>query len=61
MTTLEYKEGRKRRYKRWLKKHPERVIRQLKKWVEREKDPQKLKIAKAILEEHLAKPAPKRL
>lgn len=46
------KEKNKRHHKRWLKKHPEVVIKSLEKWVSREKDPIRLELAKKRLEEH---------
>lgn len=52
MKTQAYKEKEKRHHKRWLKKHPEFVLKRLKIWVEREKNPQELERAKAILKRH---------
>lgn len=49
------REGEKRRYKRWLAKHPEITIKRLERWVSVEKDPVKLARAKELLEEHLTK------
>lgn len=45
-------EAQREKKKRWLRKHPEIVIRQLEKWISKEKDPEQLKRAKGILERH---------
>lgn len=45
--------AQKERYKRWLRKHPEKTIRQLRRWISKEKDPVKLVEAKKILKDHL--------
>jgi hypothetical protein len=41
--------AQKERHKRWLKKHPEKVIARLEKWVSKEKNPKELARAKRIL------------
>ncbi len=39
----------KEKHKRWRRKHPEFVIFHLHKWIDKEKDPAKLKLAKELL------------
>ncbi len=48
-------QAQRERYKRWLRKHPEVVIKRLERWVKNEKDPIKLAKAKELLKEHLTK------
>lgn len=43
----------KKRHMRWLKKHPDYVIKRLKNWISKEKDPIELAKAKDILKRHL--------
>jgi len=43
----------KRCHKRWLKKHPEYQIFQLRRWIGKEKDPEKLALAKMHLKRFL--------
>jgi len=43
----------KKRHKRYLKRHPEKVIKSLDRWISKEKDPVKLEKAKKILENFL--------
>jgi len=50
-------EAQKERRRRYLKKHPEFYIKQLKNWVAKEKDPAKLILAKEVLARHLPRPA----
>lgn len=45
--------AQKERHKRWFKKHPEYVIKRLKKWIDKEKNPIELARAKEILKRHL--------
>jgi tRNA-dihydrouridine synthase len=49
--------AQKERHKRWLKKHPEKVIKHLEKWISKEKNPIELARAKRILENYLRPPA----
>jgi len=47
--------GKKARNKRWLRRRPDYVIKRLKRWVEKEKEPTELRKAKAILKRYLDK------
>ncbi len=53
MITEAHRAKHKRHYKRWLRKHPEYVIKSLKRWVSREKDPTKKAEAEYLLKTHL--------
>jgi elongation factor P--beta-lysine ligase len=47
--------GKKAKHKRWLQKNPEYVVKRLKRWIDKEKNPVELKRAKFILKKYLDK------
>jgi len=50
--TQKQRKAQRKRHKKYLRKHPDKIIKSLKEWISREKNPEQLERAKGILKRH---------